>query len=147
MAGVINNMPGARGSRVVGKRRLPYANPQMTLPGMERPGPLPSMVRDIPKVKAKGMPARLQSKAVRMSNGRTIAPKMSMDYIMGGTNKVGKQLTETGAKAGGGIMRRLSNMSGRSKIGISLGLGVAAAVTMNRRGEGASSGRQSIYRY
>ena len=30
---------------------------------------------------------------------------------------------------------------------IGLGLGVAATVAMNRRGQGASSGRQSMYRY
>jgi len=38
-------------------------------------------------------------------------------------------------------------MSKRSLLGIGLGLGVAAGVAMNRRGEGASSGRQSMYRY
>lgn len=38
-------------------------------------------------------------------------------------------------------------MSMKSKIGIGLGLGVAATVAMNRRGQGASSGRQSMYRY
>ena len=38
-------------------------------------------------------------------------------------------------------------MSRKSMMGIGLGLGVAAAVAMNRRGEGASSGRQSAYRY
>mgnify|MGYP003352233561 CR=1 FL=1 len=38
-------------------------------------------------------------------------------------------------------------MSAKSMMGIGLGLGVAAAVAMNRRGEGASSGRKSAYRY
>lgn len=56
------------------------------------------------------------------------------------------QATKASAKANG-FFSRFSNMSSRSKVGIGLGLGVAAAVTMNRRGEGASSGRQSIYRY
>ena len=46
-----------------------------------------------------------------------------------------------------GLLAGISNMSKRTKMGVGLGLGVAAAVTMNRRGEGASSGRQSIYRY
>lgn len=35
----------------------------------------------------------------------------------------------------------------RTLMGIGLGMGVAAGVAMNRRGEGASSGRQSIYKY
>lgn len=35
----------------------------------------------------------------------------------------------------------------KTMMGIGLGLGVAASVAMNRRGEGASSGRQSIYKY
>lgn len=38
-------------------------------------------------------------------------------------------------------------MNKRSLMGIGLGLGVAAGVAMNRRGEGASSGRQSMYKY
>ena len=38
-------------------------------------------------------------------------------------------------------------MSKKSLLGIGLGMGVAAGVAMNRRGEGASSGRQSMYKY
>lgn len=38
-------------------------------------------------------------------------------------------------------------MSRKSLLGIGLGMGVAAGVAMNRRGEGASSGRQSMYKY
>ncbi len=37
--------------------------------------------------------------------------------------------------------------SRKTLLGMGLGLGVAAGVAMNRRGEGASSGRQSIYKY
>ena len=40
-----------------------------------------------------------------------------------------------------------SRFSKRTLMGIGLGMGVAAGVAMNRRGEGASSGRQSIYKY
>lgn len=141
MAGLISNMPGGGGRR---KTRV-SGNPQMVLPGMERPGPLPGPVRNV-KTKAKGMPTRLQAKPVRMSTGQTLAPKMSADYITGGANVAGKKMTPKGAEAGKGILNKMGKMSRGSKIGIGLGLGVAAAVTMNRRGPGASSGRQSIYR-
>ena len=57
-------------------------------------------------------------------------------------------LTESSFPAGKkGMLSGLSGMSRRSKIGIGLGLGVAAGVAMNRRGEGASPGRQSNARY
>ena len=38
-------------------------------------------------------------------------------------------------------------MSTPSKVGIGLGLAVAAGVMSNKRGDGASSGRQSTARY
>ena len=44
-------------------------------------------------------------------------------------------------------MAKTGKMSMKSKLGIGVGLGIAAGVVMNRRGEGASSGRQSIYNY
>ena len=40
-----------------------------------------------------------------------------------------------------------ARFSRKTLLGMGLGLGVAAGVAMNRRGEGASSGRQSIYKY
>ena len=58
--------------------------------------------------------------------------------------KAASTATDTGKK---GILGAMSRMSRGTKVGIGLGLGVAAGVAMNRRGEGASSGRQSIYRY
>jgi hypothetical protein len=63
-----------------------------------------------------------------------------------------KSAVSTAAQTAGGsgkkgLLAGISNMSRKTKMGVGLGLGVAAAVTMNRRGEGASSGRQSIYRY
>ena len=59
-----------------------------------------------------------------------------------------KTAVETAGDVGKkGILGAMSRMSRGTKVGIGLGLGVAAGVAMNRRGEGASSGRQSIYRY
>jgi len=40
-----------------------------------------------------------------------------------------------------------ARFSRKTLLGMGLGLGVAAGVAMNRRGEGASSGRQSMYKY
>ena len=47
----------------------------------------------------------------------------------------------------GGAVTKAPRFKPRTMMGIGLGLGVAASVAMNRRGEGASSGRQSIYKY
>jgi len=47
----------------------------------------------------------------------------------------------------GGAMTAAPRFKKRTMMGIGLGLGVAAGVAMNRRGEGASSGRQSMYKY
>lgn len=55
--------------------------------------------------------------------------------------------TGSGAAKGGKYMQKFSKMSPRSKIGIGLGLAVAAGVASNKRGDGASSGRQSNARY
>ena len=57
------------------------------------------------------------------------------------------ETTGSGAARGGGMMQKFSKMSRGSKIGIGLGLAVAAGVASNRRGEGASPGRQSNARY
>ena len=53
----------------------------------------------------------------------------------------------SGAARGGNMMQKFSKMSRGSKIGIGLGLAVAAGVASNKRGDGASSGRQSNARY
>jgi hypothetical protein len=45
------------------------------------------------------------------------------------------------------LMSTFKDMGFRKKLGIGLGLGVAASVAMNRRGEGVSPGRQSNARY
>lgn len=45
------------------------------------------------------------------------------------------------------LMSAFKDMTPRRKIGIGLGLGIAAGVAMNRRGEGVSPGRQSNARY
>lgn len=60
------------------------------------------------------------------------------------------QYDKIGAKPQGIVspnMAKTGKMSMKSKLGIGVGLGIAAGVVMNRRGEGASSGRQSIYNY
>lgn len=54
---------------------------------------------------------------------------------------------DTGMMHGPSIPANKMKMSSKSLMGIGLGLGVAAGVAMNRRGEGASSGRQSMYKY
>ena len=53
----------------------------------------------------------------------------------------------SGAAKGGKMMQFFGNMSTPSKVGIGLGLAVAAGVMSNKRGDGASSGRQSTARY
>lgn len=207
MPGIISNMAGTRADRATMSARRVPGNPQMTLPGMGRPSPLPGPVGNIPRRRsgaqassgprrpmvgphsAAAMNARARkptpvamgptrgrptpkrpmvgphSAAAMNARARKPTPvsmgptrgravgkaaassKMSLDYIMGGANMAGKQITKGGASAGGGFMSRFSKMSRGSKFGIGLGLGIAAGVTMNRRGEGASSGRQSIYNY
>jgi hypothetical protein len=57
-------------------------------------------------------------------------------------------LTESSFPAGKKpLMSMFGNMTRGKKVGIGLGLGVAAGVAMNRRGEGVSPGRQSNARY
>lgn len=53
----------------------------------------------------------------------------------------------SGALRGGKYMEKFSKMGTHSKWGIGLGLAVAAGVASNRRGKGASPGRQSNARY
>ena len=118
---------------------------------VRRPAPTPAPRRPmVGPHSAAAMNARARKPVpvtMGASRGRAPVKKATLDYIMGGANPAGKKMTKTGANAGGGLMSRIGKMSGKSKMGIGLGLGVAAAVTMNRRGEGASSGRQSIYRF
>ena len=57
-------------------------------------------------------------------------------------------LTESSFPAGKKpLMSMFGNMTRGKKWGIGIGLGVAAGVAMNRRGEGVSPGRQSNARY
>jgi hypothetical protein len=57
------------------------------------------------------------------------------------------ETTASGAARGGNMIEKFSRLHRNTKIGIGLGLAVAAGVASNRRGEGASSGRQSNARY
>lgn len=92
-----------------------------------------------------GTPARLPLRGAIGSGGGSNLP---VPYTGGGglatTGRKGLQKSMPGP--GGGVTRP-PRFSKRSMLGIGLGLGVAAGVAMNRRGEGASSGRQSMYKY
>jgi hypothetical protein len=85
--------------------------------------------------------------AARASAGHSAAGTSAAASAVSGANAAGSALTQQGARRGARFMETFSRMNMKSKIGIGLGLGVAAGVAMNRRGQGASSGRQSMYRY
>jgi hypothetical protein len=57
------------------------------------------------------------------------------------------ETTASGAARGGNMIEKFSKLHRNTKIGIGLGLAVAAGVASNKRGDGASSGRQSNARY
>ena len=57
------------------------------------------------------------------------------------------ETTASGAARGGNMIEKFSRLHRNTKIGIGLGLAVAAGVASNKRGDGASSGRQSNARY
>ena len=57
------------------------------------------------------------------------------------------ETTASGAARGGNMIQKFSKLHRNTKIGIGLGLAVAAGVASNRRGEGVSPGRQSNARY
>ena len=59
----------------------------------------------------------------------------------------GKLTEESFPKGKKPLMSMFGNMTRGKKVGIGLGLGVAAGVAMNRRGQGVSPGRQSNARY
>lgn len=74
-----------------------------------------------------------------------------------GINRPVVSSTKAEVKAAGGAAEKVVEKEAGKTLGlfknprqaamIGLGLGVAASVAMNRRGQGASSGRQSMYRY
>ena len=132
MAGMISNLPGYRGSRAAVNKRRVSPSPQPMLPGLGRTAPLPGPTRNIPRTKTAQRLPKMQ--------------KMNRDPIMGGAQPTAKKLTTKAADAGASAAK-LGKMSLPSKLGIGAGLGIAAGVMMNRRGAGASSGRQSIYNY
>lgn len=88
--------------------------------------------------------AKARSKAMRgvdtgMMHGPSRPPAAPMRVMTAGDIAGPQALKKAGAQA--------ARFKPRTMMGIGLGLGVAASVAMNRRGEGASSGRQSIYKY
>lgn len=109
-----------------------------------------------------GTPARLPIRgAIGMGSGRNLpavipaaaSPAVRSTVLpprpkikMRGPNAAGRVITENSPRPAVEAIRK-GGMSRSSKIGIGLALGVAAGVAMNRRGEGASPGNQSIYRY
>lgn len=93
-----------------------------------------------------GTPARLPIRgAIGTGSGRNLP----VPYTGGGGGlaTTGRKKVGSGMPGPGGGATKPPRFNPRTMMGIGLGLGVAASVAMNRRGEGASSGRQSIYKY
>jgi len=147
----------------VKKTRIPGGPPQ--LPGFEGAGgPIPRPSHSVPKRRAMGgTSARISNQPFLPGFNPRNAPGSAMDMkrtVMTPKRMAGidaARARSAAAKLGGvdtGMMHGPSlpqagkmKMSRKSLLGIGLGMGVAAGVAMNRRGEGASSGRQSMYKY
>lgn len=145
----------AAAKRTPKKTRVLGTGSQMTFPGMEVP---PTYApHSVPKRRAMGGPtARVSNQPFLPGFNPKNAPGSAFDAkrkAMAGRRNTGityaKEFQASSPESVGkkGLLSGLSSMKTRTKVGIGLGLGVAAGVAMNRRGEGASSGRQSMYRY
>lgn len=89
-----------------------------------------------------GTPARLPIRgAIGTGGGR------NLPVLYKGGGGLATTSSKGGAAAAASASTKGMKMSRKSLLGIGLGMGVAAGVAMNRRGEGASSGRQSMYKY
>lgn len=88
------------------------------------------------------------SRATGVRNVRTTAaPGRNVRGPMHGPLRPPPLPTRGPSGAGADIAPKGMRLKPRTLMGIGLGMGVAAGVAMNRRGEGASSGRQSMYKY
>jgi hypothetical protein len=163
--------PGLTGSPALGRsatvRRTRVPGSQMQLPGFEAAGgPAVRPSHSVPKRRAMGGTtagtARVSGQrflpgfnpANAPGSGRDMkrtqmTPKRMAGIDAARARQAAKKLggVDTGMMHGPSIPANKMKMSSRSLMGIGLGLGVAAGVAMNRRGEGASSGRQSMYKY
>jgi hypothetical protein len=144
----------------VKKTRVPGTGSQMQFPGMEDFGPAATKTspHSVPKRRAMGgTSARISNQPFLPGFNPRNAPGSAMDMkrtVM--TPK--RQAGIDAARARSAALKKLpgaDNIPGpknprfsrKTLLGMGLGLGVAAGVAMNRRGEGASSGRQSMYKY
>lgn len=152
----LTGAPALPRSATVRRTRVPGGPPQ--LPGFEDAGgPVRKPVHSVPKRRAMGGTPR------RM-NGQPFLPGFNPNNAPGSAKDIKRAVMTPKRMAGIDAARHRSaalklpgidNIPGpknprfgrKTLLGIGLGLGVAAGVAMNRRGEGASSGRQSMYKY
>lgn len=141
----------------VKKTRIPGGPPQ--LPGFESAGgPIPRPSHSVPKRRAMGgTSARISNQPFLPGFNPRNAPGSAMD--MKRTVMTPKRMAGIdAARARSAALKKLPGVdnipgpknprfSRKTLLGMGLGMGVAAGVAMNRRGEGASSGRQSMYKY
>lgn len=169
-------LPGFGGGRTPKKTRVLGAGSQMTFPGMEvpptyaphsvpkrgamgRPTARVSNQPFLPGFNPRNAPGsamdarRTVMTPKRMAgvdaarNRRAVSnvPKSGSGTDL---NRFAGNLTESDFPAKKKpLMSMFGDMTRGKKVGIGLGLGVAAGVAMNRRGEGVSPGRQSNARY
>ena len=94
-------------------------------------------------------PGPVKKKVPVSISGRKVNGTIHPLGTLGAMHGPGRQELETVMRTAGKekdkALRLFKNPKKAAMVG--LGLGVAASVAMNRRGQGASSGRQSMYRY
>lgn len=157
-------LPGFGGGRTVKKRRIPGAQ-QMQLPGFEDAGgPAVRPSHSVPKRRAMGGTtagsARVSGQrflpgfnpANAPGSGRDIkrlqmTPKRIAGIDAARARSAALKSAASQAEPNPNVVTKGMRLRPRTLMGIGLGMGVAAGVAMNRRGEGASSGRQSMYKY
>lgn len=144
---IMGNIEASRAGRTGGFRRGESLTGMMHGPGREEYG---KIVGD--RVRANIANSRAGRTGMNGAQGAMhgpVNPHAPLGAMHGPPRPLAQaaESTGSGAARGGNMMQRFSRMSRGSKIGIGLGLAVAAGVASNRRGEGASPGRQSNARY